>query len=507
MISLMNVLLAIGKDSFLAGYLGTSGVADAFFMAFFIPDMLGNNLLAAAFGITAAPFLVKALNDSIHSTFKSVFVKIQHFAVGVGLGFTAVIFIFGHSIISTLGAGFESEASKMALLLLYILSPTISFYPIVSIRVMMLQVKGRFGLASITALFPNLILMGLVLGLGLLGVPKSEGVYWLVAAMVVAVVIQISYLNYVLRDVWNERIPVEKPVEIERVLSADKSRLFIKPFVSVLVLLFLSQGLFYYERFLGSNMAAGSIAAISYAYRISQFSILVFGYSIAFVIYPKLIKFVDEGKIDEGGALYQDSVRQLLMLSTPIAIGLCILREPVIRILFEHYSFDNSSVAMSSEVLFGYGLSVIGQGLVFMNLRLLAAFKRLRSQVAGMGLIVLITMGVERLLVMRFGLAGIGYGTLIGSTAGALLTTGFITIRLKVNIRNELWHIGSIFIGNIPALVMAVLLSIYWQYKYFNWLPITTIFFGVVSGLLVLGMSYLGVTGFRRITRGGDPNE
>lgn len=503
-ISLLNVIIAIGKDSFLAGYLGTTGTADAFFMAFFIPDMLGNNLLAAAFGITAAPFLVKVFAGEAHSDFKGVFLSLQRFALGIAVSFTVIILIFGRYIIATLGAGFDTQTSQLALLLLYVLCPTISFYPVVSIRVMTLQVKGKFGLASMTALFPNVILMALVFVLSLLNVPKTEGVYWLVGGIVMAVVLQISYLNYLLHGVWQIH---EVGSDAENHLPKDRKKIFVKPFLSVVVLLFLSQGLLYYERYLGSKMAAGSIAAISYAFRISQFSILVFGYSIAFVIYPKLIEFVDKEKFEEAAKLYQESVRQLLMLSIPVAIGLCVLREPVIRILFEHYSFDNSSVEMSAEVLFGYGISVIGQGLVFMNLRLLAAFKRLRSQVIGMGLIVLITMGIERLLVMWFGLAGIGYGTLIGSFAGAFLTTAFITLRLKIDINNELWHIGRIFIGNIPALVVALILNMYWHFQYLERSPLLTVLFGTVSGVLILGTSFIGVNGFCRIARGGVSDE
>ncbi len=53
-----NIILAavsFAKDLLLASYLGTSGEADAFYMAFFIPDNFGNNLLAASAGVACVP--------------------------------------------------------------------------------------------------------------------------------------------------------------------------------------------------------------------------------------------------------------------------------------------------------------------------------------------------------------------------------------------------------------------------------------------------------------------
>ncbi|HET6872195.1 MAG TPA: hypothetical protein VFH42_04320, partial [Sporolactobacillaceae bacterium] len=61
---LMNLMLAISaffKDVAFAHYFGTSSTADAYTLGFFIPDMIGNNLIAAALGVACIPIFSRLL--------------------------------------------------------------------------------------------------------------------------------------------------------------------------------------------------------------------------------------------------------------------------------------------------------------------------------------------------------------------------------------------------------------------------------------------------------------
>lgn len=95
---LFNLLLAFVafiKDIVLASYFGTSGIADAINLAFFLPDTLGNNLIGAAIGVSSIPILTKLSLNGYSLLYQETIQKIGAIIItGTLLIFITSLFLF-----------------------------------------------------------------------------------------------------------------------------------------------------------------------------------------------------------------------------------------------------------------------------------------------------------------------------------------------------------------------------------------------------------------------------
>ena len=130
-------------------------------------------------------------------------------------------------------------------------------------------------------------------------------------------------------------------------------------------------------------MEPGTLAGLNYAYRIAQFPNWVFVAAVTAVLLPALSRSAAAG--GGGGSVKPELYRALgatLCLMLPSAAVLYFLREPIISLLFGRGAFDSHSVALTSELLAGYSLSVAFQVVSVLCLRYFLACGRLYGPAA-----------------------------------------------------------------------------------------------------------------------------
>lgn len=480
LVNLLNAIFALSKDILLAGYLGTSKEADSFFLSFFIPDMIGNNLFAVSAGVAAIPVFAGALTKFGENGLKSAYSTILKMVILMAMGLTLVMVISASQLINLLGSGFMNFDKHVSTLLLIGISPIMLFYPMVTLRMSYLQVMRHPALASISATIINALMFILLVFLSFLDVNKRTGIYYLALSMPIIVWVAAHYL----KRIMNNSSSYEKEDNPHYV------KLFLKAFFPYLIMVFLTQGIFYFERYLGSQLAPGSVAAINYANRLSQFPILVFSFSIALVALPEFSRLLSADHSKEGSKLYLRAMRSILLMSVPMAIGLSVLREPILTILFKHNEFDAKSVLLSAEVMLGYGFSVIGQGIILLNIRVLIAMGKSVEPILLLVLNLLLNMFMDFQLVQHYGIVGIGIGSFIGSIIGAILLTALLLRRLQLKHMDEIWFLLKVILINMPSLLFAFVIKWVWGLVMINKSIEIQLLFSLFSGISICSMSY-----------------
>ncbi len=501
-INLLNVVVAMSKDIAMASYLGTTSIADNFFIAFFIPDMLGNNLFAITCGVAAVPILAEIYIKKGEASFRQSLTDIAIFSIIGSVLVLSFTLLFSRNIIMLIGAGFGKSGLEACVNLLNIMAPTIVLFPMITLGVSVLQVRKKFGYSTFVTVIMNMILLLAIIMLSFSGTKSDSGVYLIAVAVTLSIILGILFLVFGILKT-NQAKEINNHVEIYETKALGKISMssqerrenllkFWSGFWPYFLMLIVIQSVMYYERYLGSIIGNGSVSAINYAYRLTQFPILVFSVSIALVALPEISKAVSHNKVKEIGVIYTIALKNIVLITIPIAIGMVLLRVPIIMILFKHNTFDTNSVELTARVLLGYGIAIIGQGIVVLNIRVLVATGKRILPLTILLLAAIINMLLDNLFVSIYGILGIGIGAAIGSVLMSMPICLVLFSRYVVSYKKGIEYLLRIIIANIPSLIIAFIMSLLWE-KVSNEGYLVQLIYGAVSGLLICIASYFGI--------------
>lgn len=448
-INIVLAVLALLKDMFMASYFGTTVNADAFTLSFFITDMLGNNLIGNAVAVSCIPLFTKIYDgfDEYKLYDNLVNVNISYFIL---TAFTfLIIILFKSQIISSLASGFITGTINKSIQLLIILLPIILIYPIVMSGISYLQVKGKFIISSLAAILYNFIFLLGICYCVFFKIPVNKGIF-IIAYSVVAAVIAMAILLYI--KIIKERKTIKKS---ERKHLVKKARVY-KLFMPYFIILLLSQLVLYYERYLASFFEGGSVAALNYAYRLSQFPIWVFVSAIATVLFPTMAKHNSEGDLKSLSEVFINALLWVFILTMPVTFILYILRNPIITILFLRGAFNSSSLIITSQILSGYSLAIIGLSISALCLKVYLAREEVKTPLLIFIVTSIINITLDYFLTNRIGIKGVGYGAAISSIVNASLMLFLIRLEIKNSINNIIIKILKCVFSNFILIVICV---------------------------------------------------
>lgn len=106
----------------------------------------------------------------------------------------------------------------------------------------------------------------------------------------------------------------------------------------------------------------GAVAALYYGNRLFQFPLALFGIAIATAALPTMSSLVVEKDVDKLKESISFSIRNMLFLSMPASIGLMVLSRPIIKVIFERGEFTSYATDVTSSVVFFYAIGLIAYG-------------------------------------------------------------------------------------------------------------------------------------------------
>ncbi len=107
------------------------------------------------------------------------------------------------------------------------------------------------------------------------------------------------------------------------------------------------------------SIGEGAASALGYAFRLMQLPIGVFGVAVATVTLPALSRAATAGLGEGFGGVLARGIRLVSFLVLPCALGLCLLAEPIVSVIYERGAFDENSRAMTAAALRGYGVGLL----------------------------------------------------------------------------------------------------------------------------------------------------
>ncbi|MBQ6810662.1 MAG: polysaccharide biosynthesis C-terminal domain-containing protein, partial [Firmicutes bacterium] len=208
------------------------------------------------------------------------------------------------------------------------------------------------------------------------------------------------------------------------------------------------------NRFFASGLAEGSISALNYGSKLAQFPAGVFVSAIAVAIYPLLTEYAVRGEKEQFRNALEKGLGVVMLLTIPAAVGLIVLRVPIVRILFESGAFTPEDTIASASALMYYAIGTVAYSLIMVLLRVFFAFSDIKVPViaGGIGIVVNILVSVATMQSMAHD--GLALATTLGSIANMLVFFFFLPKHLpKMSFTPLCISCGKIFVA---ALLMGL---------------------------------------------------
>jgi putative peptidoglycan lipid II flippase len=344
--TIISRLLGYMRDILIAVFLGAGPVADAFFVAFRIPNtfrrLFSEGTFNAAFVPSYSSLSIKKKSENFANSIFSLLI--------LGLfSLVLVVEIFMPIFVFFIAPGFEGDYEKMelAITLTRITFPFLLFVSLASFFSAILNSHNKFAVASAAPIILNVLLIG-VLTFG--KILNDQLVYFLSYAVTISGIIQFIFLYFFVKKYYLPNFKFSINID-------NKIKLFFKKLLPSI----FSSGVTQINILIGTIIASFQASAVSYLYyadRIYQINLAIAGIAIGTVVLPQLSKHVKNKKKEKIDLIQNKALELSLFLSIPAAIALLIASEEIISSLFGYGSFDKESVKNSAKALFYFGLGL-----------------------------------------------------------------------------------------------------------------------------------------------------
>jgi len=341
-------VLGYFRDILIAIFLGASIYADAFFVAFRLPNTFRRLFSEGVFNAAFIPSYVE--ENTISKTEGKKFADdVLNLLIIALLGFVFLVEIFTPVIVYLIAPGFYENAEKfnLAIELTRITFPFLLFVSLSSFFSGILNSNNKFAAAAAAPIILNIFL---IMSLLISYFFKLNFEFNLSYAVTLAGVFQLIFLIFFTRYYY-------KPSINFKIKINSKIQFFFKKLLPSI----FSSGVTQINILVGTIIASFEAGAVSYLYyadRIYQINLAIAGIAIGTVALPELSKKIKEENIFEITNIQNKSIELCLLLSIPACLGLIIASKQITSALFGYGSFLEEDVILTSQALKYFGLGV-----------------------------------------------------------------------------------------------------------------------------------------------------
>lgn len=354
-ITLLGKLLGLVREQLLAANYSVGAEAAAFMTASRIPRTFFDAVFASAISASFIPIF----NEYLEKKGKQQAFELSNiFITMVGIVtciMTVLGIIFAEPITWLFADGMSEQTAQICVNFLRILFPTVVFTGIAFSFVGILQSLEEFTIPAAMSIVSNAVIILYYLffnhKFGIEGLTIAFLIGWAMQAVIqIPTLYQKGYryrLNFHLKEEGMKKIMLLMlPVMVST---------WIQPINIVINTKFAS-----HIHFKGYEDAA--ITTIEYANTLYTIIVGVFVLSIANVIFPKMARLTTNNAQKDLGQTISITLRSMLFLLIPMMLGLMVLSEPIVKLMYERGNFDNFATQTTARALFFFSIGMLGFG-------------------------------------------------------------------------------------------------------------------------------------------------
>src|SRR5918993_2463195 len=445
-LTLVSRILGFAREMIFARVMGAGMAADAFALAFLIPNLFRRLFGEGAFSQGFVPLFSQRLHgEGGIEEAKKFAEEVLAVFLPVLIAITAIFMIFMPGFVWLLASGWRDDPQKFALAvdLTRITFPYLIFISLVSLFSGVLNSLTRFTAAAFAPALLNLALIA-----ALLAVP--DGGPATAKAMALAV---IAGGIFQLALCWGAT--VRAGVKLR--LIPPKMTPRVKELIILIIPATLGGGLYYISQlfyaYFATSLPQGSLVYLGFADRLNQLPLAIIGSALGTAILPAISRHVGQGDVGGAARLQGQATELAMLLTLPAAIALAVTAGPIIAAIYQGQRFTASDAATTALVL-----SIIVAGLpAYVMTKVLTPGFYARKDMKTPVYIALAMLGVgiavNFALIPVLGIAALALTTAASAWLNALVL--YVLLARRGHFRFEGWLVSRLLRQLVAAAAMA----------------------------------------------------
>ena len=414
--TLLSRLTGFARDIMLAAILGAGPVADAFFVAFRLPNHFRAIFAEGAFNAAFVPAYAHVYGqrgEGPAQVFADRIFTLLFLSQVILLG---LAWLFMPQAMTLLAPGFTEDAQQrhLAIELTRITFPYLLLITLVTLYGGMLNVMNRFASAAAASIFLNLSMM-MTLALAAFFPSVGHAAAW-------GVLIS-GFLQYFLLASDLARhggLPRFAWPRLD-----EEVRAFFRALGPATVGSMGTQVALFADTIIATFLPAGALSALYYADRLNQLPIGVIGIAIGTVLLPEMSQRLTSGDRDGATASQRRAFNFTLLFSVPFVAAFLSVPEIITRAMFARGAFSKADAAAAGATLAAYAIGLIPFVLIRSAVATFYARKDTATPVKAALIGVAVNVALKIALVGSLAQVGLALATAVGAWVNLLLVTGF----------------------------------------------------------------------------------
>ena len=486
--TLVSRLLGYLRDILIAVFLGASIYADAFFVAFRLPNTFRRLFAEGVFNAAFIPSYAgaKLKNKKEGKKFAN---DVLNFLIIVLLAIVFLVEVFTPYIVYIIAPGFVEEVEKfnLAVELTRITFPFLFFVSLSSFFSGILNTNNKFAAAAAAPIILNIFLILSLIVSYYLDLNFEVNLSYAVS---LAGFFQLIFLIFFTKKYYKPSIDLKIKIN-------SKVKFFFKKLLPSI----FSSGITQINILVGTIIASFEAGAVSYLYyadRIYQINLAIAGIAIGTVALPELSKKIKNRNFDSVMKIQNKSLELCLLLSLPACFGLITASEEIVNALFGYGSFSEENVIITAKALKYFGFGVPAFALIKVLSNFLFARDNTKVPFYISTFIVFLNISISLIYFEEIGFVIIPIATSMSTWVGVLI---YLTLLVKF----KYFNFEVFFFTNLMKIVISLVimtLALYFSINFFEDKLIYSNYYksfylimivAVVAGIYLLLARLLGV--------------
>ncbi|WP_120716386.1 murein biosynthesis integral membrane protein MurJ [Tsuneonella amylolytica] len=420
------------RDMLLSRVLGAGLAADAWQLAFTLPNTFRRLFAEGAFSVAFVPMYTRRLHgaaeDGGGETGADAFAgDVLSVFVWVLLGFSALCMAAMPGIVWLLAREYSDVPGKfeLSVMLSRMTFPYLALVSLVAMLSGVLNARSRFAPGAFVPVFLNIVMIaGIVTGWYLRGEDGSdEIVAWSLAiALTLSGVVQLAYMAWASRRA-GVRLKVTRPKFTPEVRRLG---MLILPATFGAGIYQISQLV---DTFFATSLPQGSLTLLKLADRLNQMPLGIFGIALGTAILPMLARHIQQGDAGEAQRLQANAVEVGTLLTLPAAVALAICAPAFVTAFFVGGKMTLADGAIMANIVVALVCGLPAYVLVKVFQPAFFSREDTRTPVWTAAFVLAVNIALNFYVVPRYGIVGLAAATAICATLNVVTLTIILQLR------------------------------------------------------------------------------
>lgn len=416
--TLLSRITGLLRDVLIASSFGAGPLTDAFWVAFRIPNLLRRLFAEGAFSQAFVPILGQARNTQSAEAVRILLDRVALVLTFALMAVTLAGIVATPWVVSAIASGMRTAAREQefvaAVWMTRMMFPYIICMSLIAFASGILNTWRHFAIPAFTPVLLNISMIAASLFLTHL---FSEPIYALALGVMIGGVAQLSVQWAALARLG--MLP-RYSLRLRQAWQDSTVQYILRQMLPAILGVSVAQISLLINTNIATWLKPGSVTWLSFADRLMEFPTALLGVALGTVLLPSLSAAYARDDYDAYSGLLDWGLRLILLLGLPATIGLALLSDGLVAVLFNYGAFSAADVMQTRLAVMAYSVGLLG----LLAVKILApgfyARRDIRTPVKIALFVLILTQLFNLILVPRFAHAGLALSIGLGASINAM---------------------------------------------------------------------------------------